>query len=83
LASKTWKGVVKKNKFDLPEHHENKVGVGANSLLQQNRVVTPGGLLVAKKTPSQTGTTTNSSAQAAAQAQKQRHASSSYKTSLH
>jgi hypothetical protein len=30
LASKTWKGVVKKNKFELPSHHENKIGVGAN-----------------------------------------------------
>jgi hypothetical protein len=32
LSSKTWKGVVKKNKFELPAHHENKIGVGANSL---------------------------------------------------
>ncbi len=46
LSSKTWKGVVKKNKFDLPEHHENKVGVGSNSLT--NRVITPGGNLVSK-----------------------------------
>lgn len=30
LSSRTWKGVVKKNKFELPEHHENKIGVGAN-----------------------------------------------------
>lgn len=31
LATKTWKGVVKKNKFELPSHHENKIGVGTNS----------------------------------------------------
>jgi hypothetical protein len=39
--------VVKKNRFDLPEHHENKVGVGLNSVA--NRVITPGGTLVASK----------------------------------
>ena len=69
LASKTWKGVVKKNKFDLPEYHENKVGVGANSL--QNRVITPGGTLV----------TGASSSKAAATAQKASQKSGGFKTS--
>lgn len=30
LMSRTWKGVVSKNKFDIPSDHENKVGVGAS-----------------------------------------------------
>ncbi len=30
LSAKTWKGVVKKNKFVVPENHELRVGVGIN-----------------------------------------------------
>lgn len=30
LAGKTWKGVVKKNKFVVPENHESRIGVGVN-----------------------------------------------------
>lgn len=26
---------MKKNKFELPAHHENKIGVGANSLVNR------------------------------------------------
>ncbi len=37
MASKTWKGVVTKNKIDLPAHHENKIGIVAHSLT--NRTV--------------------------------------------
>lgn len=38
LASRTWKGVVTKSKFELPDHHENKIGVGTNSV--NNRLLT-------------------------------------------
>jgi len=31
LAAKTWKGVVKKSKFETPDDHELKIGVGTNS----------------------------------------------------
>jgi hypothetical protein len=30
LSAKTWKGVVRKNKFVVPENHELRVGVGIN-----------------------------------------------------
>lgn len=70
LSSKTWKGVVSKNKFVVPDHHENKIGVGTNSLT--NRVVSANGTIL----PS------NSSASAsAAHVSSARHASKSYKTS--
>lgn len=36
--------MVKKNKFDLPENHENKIGVGTNSAT--NRVITPNGTVL-------------------------------------
>lgn len=48
LKSKTWKGVVSKNKFVVPDDHENKVGVGTNA--STNRVVTANGTLVASQT---------------------------------
>lgn len=48
LSAKTWKGVVSKNKFVVPDNHESKVGVGTNSL--SNRVVTANGTLVASQT---------------------------------
>jgi len=54
LSSKTWKGVVKKNKFETPDNHENKIGVGTNSL--SNRVITANGTVLP----------TNSSASASA-----------------
>ena len=44
LSSKTWKGVVKKNKFETPDNHENKIGVGTNSL--SNRVITANGTVL-------------------------------------
>lgn len=75
LSSKTWKGVVKKNKFDTPEDHENKIGVGTNSLL--NRTVSASGIVLP--------TSTNSSASAAASTlsntTKSRHSAQSYRTS--
>lgn len=75
LAGKTWKGVVKKNKFDLPDDHENKIGVGTNSLT--NRSVSASGIVLP--------TNTNSSASAAAtslsSSTKARHSAHSYKTS--
>lgn len=80
LASKTWKGVVKKNKFDLPEYHENKTGVGANSIT--NRIITPSGTILPG--------TSNSSASASAAALQSngaakttRHTSQSYKTTMY
>ena len=68
LQSKTWKGVVKKNKFDLPENHENKIGVGTNSAT--NRIVTPNGTVLPN--------TASASASALGAA---RHVSKSFKTS--
>ncbi len=36
LSAKTWKGVVKKNKFIVPENHESRIGVGVNRLVYSN-----------------------------------------------
>ena len=52
LSAKTWKGVVSKNKFVVPDNHENKVGVGTNA--STNRVVTANGTLVASQTSAAT-----------------------------
>lgn len=60
LSSKTWKGVVKKNKFDLPADHENKIGVGTNSLTY--RAVSANGTILP---------TSNTAASAAALSQSQ------------
>ena len=30
LSSKTWKGVVKKSRFVVPDNHESRIGVGIN-----------------------------------------------------
>ncbi|CAF0706676.1 unnamed protein product [Brachionus calyciflorus] len=78
LASKTWKGVVKKSKFEIPSDHENKIGVGTNSLL--NRPVSASGTILP--------TNTNSSAQAAANSiatttNKPRYSAQSYRTSTY
>lgn len=75
LSSKTWKGVVRKNKFVVPDNHENKIGVGTNSL--SNRVITANGTIMGQ----------NSSATASAalvsSTTKARHTSKSYKTSMY
>lgn len=44
LSAKTWKGVVKKNKFETPDDHESKIGVGTNSL--SNRLVSATGTIL-------------------------------------
>ena len=44
LSSKTWKGVVKKNKFETRDDHENKIGVGTNSAA--NRIVSANGTIL-------------------------------------
>lgn len=44
LASKTWKGVVKKNKYETPADHESKIGVGTNSL--SNRLLSATGTIL-------------------------------------
>jgi hypothetical protein len=61
LASKTWKGVVKKNKFETREDHESKVGVGTNSA--NNRLKSSTGVILPT-------TAINSSASAAASVSK-------------
>lgn len=44
LSAKTWKGVVRKNKFETPDDHESKIGVGTNSL--SNRLVSATGTIL-------------------------------------
>lgn len=46
LSGRTWKGVVKKNKFVVPENHESRIGVGINSAT--NRVVSANGTILAQ-----------------------------------
>ena len=73
LQTKTWKGVVKKNKYDLPENHENKIGVGTNSAT--NRIITPNGTVLP------TNTSASASAAMSSASAKARHVSKSFKTS--
>jgi len=44
LSSKTWKGVVKKNKYETSDDHESKIGVGTNSA--SNRLKSAAGTLL-------------------------------------
>jgi survival of motor neuron-related-splicing factor 30 len=44
LSSKTWKGVISKNKYETPIDHESKIGVGTNSL--SNRLMSATGSIV-------------------------------------
>lgn len=70
LSSKTWKGVVSKNKFVVPDNHESKIGVGTNSLT--NRAVSANGTVLSSN---------SSSSAAAAHVSSARHASKSFKAS--
>ena len=72
LSSKTWKGVVKKNKFVVPDNHENKIGVGTNSLT--NRIVTANGTIMA-----QNSSASASAALVSSSAKASRHTSMTYK----
>jgi len=74
LQSKTWKGVVKKNKFDIPVDHENKIGVGTNAAT--NRIITANGTIL----PINTSATASASILNSSLT-KSRHVSKSYKTS--
>jgi len=78
LSSKTWKGVVKKNKFETREDHENKIGVGTNSSL--NRVVAANGTILPTNNAVSAAA---ASASALANSAKARHTSQSYKTSMY
>ena len=80
LSSKTWKGVVKKNKFETPDDHENKIGVGTNSSL--NRIVSANGTIL-PTTNSSVSSAAAASAATLANSAKARYTSQSYKTSLH
>ena len=77
LASKTWKGVVKKSKFEIPSDHENKIGVGTNSLL--NRPVSATGALLPSNPKSSAEKATNSTSTST----KSRYSAQSYRTSTY
>lgn len=77
LASKTWKGVVKKSKFEIPSDHENKIGVGTNSLL--NRPTSVSGVVL----PTNTNSSAQASANTASTSTKPRYSAQSYRTSTY
>lgn len=68
LSGRTWKGVVKKNKFVVPDDHESKIGVGTNSLT--NRLVSANGTIVASSSSASASAALVSSAKAARQSSK-------------
>lgn len=74
LASKTWKGVVTKNKFETPADHESKIGVGTNSLSNRLLSVT-GSILLAPSA----NTSAAASASLVSNLSKARHASQNQK----
>lgn len=74
LSAKTWKGVVKKNKFVVPENHESRVGVGINSA--NNRVVTANGTILAQSSSASASAALVSSSAKARQQQQQQQTSS-------
>jgi survival-of-motor-neuron-related-splicing factor 30 len=77
LSSKTWKGVVKKNKFETPIDHENKIGVGTNSAA--NRIVAANGTILPTNS---TVSAAAAAASALANSAKTRHTPQSYRTSM-
>lgn len=77
LSSKTWKGVVKKSKYEIPSDHENKIGVGTNSLL--NRPVSAAGIIL----PSNSNTSAHLAVNSTTTSSKQRYSAQSYRTSTY
>ncbi len=77
LSSKTWKGVVKKNKFETRDDHENKIGVGTNS--SANRIVSANGTILPTNS---TVSAAAASATALANSSKSRPQTQSFKASM-
>lgn len=74
--------MVKKNKFETPDNHENKIGVGTNSLT--NRVVAANGTILPANTSAAASASIQSSSKSAPPSSAgSRHTSSSYKTSMY